>query len=213
LASRLNGSLTAGEGQGARCYRWGLVKHGVIVAAAGRRIDPEDAPVSRFPLESVEQTRQRIKDTLVRRGATALVSSAACGADLLALSAAADLNLRRRVVLPFEPERFRETSVIDRPGNWAPVFDETVRQLQATGDVIVLDEAPGDAAYEAVGEAILSEAARLAGEDGHRSVAMVIWDGRVRPGVDLTAEFRNSAARRGFEIVEVLTFGAANGRS
>lgn len=189
------------------------MKHGVIVAAAGRRIDPDDAPVSRFPLESVEQTRQRIRETLVRRGATALVSSAACGADLLALSAAADLRLTRRVVLPFEPEQFRRTSVIDRPGDWAPLFDEMLRQLQASGDLIVLQERPGDAAYEAVGEAVLAEATRIARQNGDRPVAMVIWDGRVRPGVDLTAQFRDSAGRRGFEVVDVLTLGSLNGRT
>ena len=105
-------------------YRW-LVKRGAIVAAAGRRIDPWDAAVPRFPSSAVRETRRRIDDTLVRHQAIALVTSAACGADLLALSSAADLRLRRRVVLPFAPALFRQTSVTDRPGEWGPVFDET----------------------------------------------------------------------------------------
>lgn len=185
------------------------MKHGVVFAIAGRRIDADDTIVARFPLASVEQTLQRIRDALMQWGATAVVSSAACGADLLALSAAADLRLMRRVVLPFEPERFRETSVLDRPGNWAAIFDETLRELQPIGEVIVLEEMSGDtdAAYVAVGEAVLAQAARIARNNGGRPAAMVIWDGRPRPGVDLTAYFRDSATDLGFEIVEVLTVG------
>jgi hypothetical protein len=183
------------------------VKRGAIVAAAGRRIDPDMATVTRFPSAAIGETRQRIDDTLVRCGATSLVTSAACGADLLVLSAAADLRLRRRVILPFDPERFRETSVIDRPGDWGPLYDETLLQLQAAGDVVILEESSDDNGYAAVGEAVLTEAERIAQENGDRLVAMVIWDGRPRPGVDLTARFRESAGLRGFEIVDVLTLG------
>jgi hypothetical protein len=187
----------------------GLVKHGVVFATAGRRSDADDTIISRFPLVSVEQTLHRIREALMQWGATAVVSSAACGADLLALSAAADLHLMRRVVLPFEPERFRETSVLDRPGNWAAIFDETLRELQPRGEVVVLEEMAGDteAAFLAVGETVLAEAAKIARNNGGRPAAMVIWDGRPRPGVDLTAHFRDSAVRLGFEIVEVLTVG------
>jgi hypothetical protein len=184
------------------------VKRGAIVAAAGRRIDPDDATVARFPLTAIRETRRRIDTALVRRGAIALVTSAACGADLLTLSAAATLRLRRRVVLPFDQQRFRETSVVDRPGDWGPVFDQTLLQLQAAGDVVILDESPDDAGYAATSEVILEEAERMARENGDRLVAMVVWDGRQRPGVDLTARFRDSAARRGFEIEDVLTLGS-----
>jgi hypothetical protein len=183
------------------------MKRGIVVAAAGRRIDADDADVSRFPLEHVERTRRRIRDTLIARGATVVISSAACGADLLALTEAGDLQLRRRAVLPFAPERFVQTSVIDRPGGWALVFDETLRQLRATGDLIILSEPPGDGAYTAASETILDEAERIARENGDRPAALVIWDGRVRPGLDHTKQFRDSAERRGFQIVEVLTSG------
>ncbi len=184
------------------------MKRGAIVAAAGRRVDLDDATVTRFPSAAIHETRRRIDDILVRSGATSLVTSAACGADLLALSAAGDLRLRRRVILPFDPQRFRETSVIDRPGDWGPLFDVTLLELQAIGDVVILDESPDDNGYTVVGEAVLAEAERIAGENGDRLVAMIVWDGRPRPGVDLTARFRESAGRRGFEIVDVPTLGS-----
>jgi hypothetical protein len=176
-----------------------------VVAAAGRRIDADDAAVRRFPLDGIDTTRRRIRDILLGQQAVALVSSAACGADLLALSAAAELRLRRRVVLPFEAEQFRTSSVTDRPGDWAPMFDETLRQIRATGDLVVLEEAPGDHAYALASEAVLDEAEAIARENGDRRVAMIIWDGQQRDGVDLTMQFRGSAKRRGFEIVDVLT--------
>jgi len=184
------------------------VPQGRLLRSLRRERDPEVGPRREAVSGEVRETRRRIDDALVRHGAIALVTSAACGADLLALSSAADLRLRRRVVLPFAPELFRQTSVMDRPGEWGPVFDETMLQLQAAGDVLVLDGSPDDDGYSAVGEAILGEVERLAGESGDSPVAMVIWDGRLRPGVDQTARFRESARRRGFEIVDVPTLGS-----
>ena len=91
-----------------------------VVALAGRRIDLPEAQVPRFPLENVQEVGRRICEALYEMHAVALVCSAACGADLVALEQAKQLGLRRRIVLPFAPERFRETSVVDRPGDWGP---------------------------------------------------------------------------------------------
>jgi hypothetical protein len=181
------------------------VKRGAVVAAAGRRVDPADAKEARFPSAAIPRTLRRISDALVVRGSTTLVTSAACGADLLALTAAADLNVRRRVVLPFASQRFKATSVTDRPGDWGAVFDRAIADLQMSGDLLILDENADDAGYAAVGEAILDEAERIAREEGSDLVALVVWDGRPRPGVDLTGRFLDSARRRGFKIDEVLT--------
>jgi hypothetical protein len=51
-----------------------------------------------------------------------VVASAACGSDLIALDVAGELGLERRVILPFEPNRFAETSVEDRPGEWRTLY-------------------------------------------------------------------------------------------
>ena len=181
------------------------MKRGAVVAAAGRRIDRADATDQRFPPAAIPETLRRITDGLVRRAGTTLVTSAACGADLLALSAATGLHLRRRVILPFDAQRFKATSVTDRPGDWGAVFDRTIVELETSGDVVVRNDSADDSGYAAVGEAILDEAERIAKENGDQLVAMIVWDGRPRPGVDLTALFRESARRRGFEIEDVLT--------
>src|SRR5919107_327719 len=109
-----------------------------VVALAAGGVDPPDADTPRFPPGNVGPVRGRLHAFLEERRAAALVCSAACGADLLALEAAGALGLRRRVVLPFAPERFRETSVVDRPGDWGPIFDGVIEAAQTAGDLVVL---------------------------------------------------------------------------
>src|SRR5947209_15289312 len=93
-----------------------LLQDGAVVALVGRRIDGIGTNPPRFPVENVPIVRERIANMLIKERAIALVCSAACGASLLALEEAGRLGIRRRIVLPFSPDRFRETSVVDRPG-------------------------------------------------------------------------------------------------
>ncbi len=181
---------------------------GAVVALAGRRVDAPGTQPPRFPPGNVPLVRQRLADLLARERAAALVCSAACGADLLALEEAERLGLRRRIVLPFAAERFRETSVVDRPGDWGPVFDRLAAAARGAGDLVVLDAGEGDAAYAAANEAIIREAQALARRSGgapRRSVAVVVWEGSARSGADATAGFRDLAARAGFEEHSVPT--------
>lgn len=190
-----------------------------VVALAGRRIDLPEAPVPRFPLENVQEVGRRICEAFHKMHAVALVCSAACGADLVALEQAKQLGLRRRIVLPFAPERFRETSVVDRPGGWGPVYDQQVAATAAAGDLLVLDAATGgnaatggDAAYAAANEAIVREAqalARTAEPDRpHSLIAILVWEGAPRPGSDATARFRDLTRRAGFEEQSISTLSA-----
>ena len=182
-----------------------------VVALAGRRIDAPGTDPPRFPLEAVPGVRRRLAEMLVQESAVALVCSAACGADLLALAEAERLGLRRRVILPFPPARFRETSVIDRPGDWATAFDRLVADAQTTGDLVVIDGSAGgdDAAYAAANAAIVREARRLApegvGGGACRLVAAIVWEGAARSGTDATEGFRALAAEAGFEERFVVT--------
>jgi hypothetical protein len=58
---------------------------------------------------------------------------------LLALRAAKVLGLRRRLVLPFSVEAFRDTSVTDRPDDWGPLYDELIAAARQTDDLVVMD--------------------------------------------------------------------------
>lgn len=177
-----------------------------VAALAGRRIDAADASAPRFPLANVGIVRDRSAALLRAERIEALVCSAACGADLIALEAAGTLGLRRRVVLPFAAERFRESSVTDRPGEWGPRFDRVLGELAASNDVVVLGLEEGDdATYAAANHAILDQAELLAEGDRSNVVAVVLWEGRSRGQGDLTEAFATAARARNHPVREILT--------
>jgi hypothetical protein len=178
----------------------------MIVALAGRRIDAPGAPAPRFPLANAETVRQRLRSLLESHAASALVSSAACGADLLAQSEAGQLGLRRRVILPFDRERFLKSSVIDRPGDWAPLYHQLLDAVTAAGDLVMLGgNADNEQGYVALIGAILDEAETL-GRSLHQPViALLVWDGSSGDDNDLTAAFGAEAKRRGILVIEVST--------
>jgi hypothetical protein len=182
-----------------------------VVALAGRRIDPAGADPARFPLEQVPLVRQRVADALRELRATALVCSAACGADIVALEQAERLGVRRRIVLPFAPQRFRESSVTDRPGDWGPKFDRQIASAISARDLVVLDVAgDGELAYAAANKAIVGEATELARSRGaateQRLIALLVWEGSARAGGDATADFGSLARGAGFAEQFILTF-------
>jgi hypothetical protein len=189
-----------------------------VVALAGRRVDRADAGTPRFPSENVGLVRERLRWFLQERRAAVLVCSAACGADLLALEAALILGLRRRIVLPSEPECFRETSVIDRPGAWADLYARVIERARRAGDLVVLEGAgEGGRAYAAANERILEEALGLAGialtpRSGpvgpvppETALAVIVREGRSRGAGDMTEQFAEAARRRGLTLAEVAT--------
>ena len=177
-----------------------------VAALAGRRIDAADAATARFPLANTELVRGRLQALLRAEQSDALVCSAACGADLIALDVAGALGLRRRVVLPFAPERFRETSVTDRPGDWGPLFDRIIGEVRAKGDLVVLGLDEGDdATYAAANEAILNEAETLAGGEPSQVVAIIVWEGALARRGRSDRGFATLARARGHPVREVLT--------
>ncbi len=174
-----------------------------VITFAGRRVDAPGAP-PRFPVGQIDVVRRRIEALFRTLGAKALVSSAACGADLLAIEVAASLGMRRRIVLPFAPERFRDTSVTDRSGDWGPRFDTALAAAKQSGDVVVLDVPENDDGYLRVNEALLDEAQMLLPAGG-RVTAVLVWEGRPREGTDITASFAASARARGIPVDDILT--------
>jgi hypothetical protein len=181
---------------------------GSVIALAGRRVDADEAPARRFPLANAPVVGERIKALLVRHHAQAIVSSAACGADLLALEAAGALGLRRVVVLPFPADRFRVESVTDRPGGearWGKSFDRVLSEVPAA-DVVVLEGAgDGTEAFTKANEAIIDNAVRLAKDLDAEAAGVIVWDGAPRGDDDLTARFAARARDRGIVVEELST--------
>jgi hypothetical protein len=179
-----------------------------VVGLAGRRIDAEGAEVQRFPLANIETVEGQLARALKHLHAIALVSSAACGADLLALKAAQSLSIPAHIVIPYVRDAFKQNSVIDRPGReiWEPLFDDAISRAAAHGALTNLGLKPDDPnAYQAANRAIFDIARRMASERGARPVAVIVWEGAPRPGDDFTARFRQMAEEAGFETKTVPT--------
>lgn len=184
----------------------------MIVALAGRRVDARDSETPRFPLRNVGLVRDRLRELLREHDARTLVSSAACGADLIGQDVARDLGLRRVVVLPYPVDVFRERSVTDRPGDWGALYDEIIAGVGGeNGELVELNE-PQDSdasqqAFIAVNKAILERAEQLVDETGEVEgmLAVILWDGASRGSDDLTDHFRGEALARGAKIAEVPT--------
>jgi hypothetical protein len=154
----------------------------------------------------VTAVQERLHRLLVEQQAQAVVCSAACGADLLALEAAGVLGIRRRIVLPYARDSFRATSVVDRPGDWGERFDRILDAVEAMGDLVVLGYTEGEeAAYLATNRAILEQAAILAAQAQQAVGAAVVWDGAGRGADDVTAAFLQEARQRGLTVWPVST--------
>jgi hypothetical protein len=173
----------------------------VILALAGRRIDAPDAPDQRFPLQCVPLVRERLRTALRELGAQALVCAAACGADLIALSVAEELGVRRHIVLPSAVADFRAHSVADRPGDWNGLFDRLIVEARSTGDLELLDlRVTGSAAYLQTNVAILDRASTMARDTAGAMAALAVWDGALTGRTDYTQDFVEAARRRGISV-------------
>jgi hypothetical protein len=181
----------------------------MILALAGRRVDASDAPVARFPLENISTVRERIATLLASTQTTTLVCSAACGSDLLALEAARELAVDCHIVLPFSKDRFRATSVVDRPGEWGPIFDRSIERAEAAQNLLILNLPEADeASFLAVNQAILARARAIARSAAQPLEAVLVWDGQPRDAPDITAAFGEEAKTLGIPLREVSTLEA-----
>jgi hypothetical protein len=178
----------------------------MVIALAGRRIDATDEQSPRFPLRNVDLVRLRIRVLFEGLCVQSLVCSAGCGADLLALDVAAQLGIRRRVVLPFPVVEFRNASVVDRAGDWAKHYDRALKSVERTEEIVILNRAVDDQkAYADTNRTILDHALFIAGELQSEVMAVAVWDCNPRSGNDMTLNFLTAARGMGLRISEVLT--------
>jgi hypothetical protein len=178
----------------------------MVIALAGRRVDPPNAGEPRLPVENLALVKERIRKVLVEQKATTLVCAAACGSDLLALEAAGELGANRHVVLPFSREAFRRISVTDRPGDWGERYDGVLDEVEQRGQLILLGCSEDDPdAYSIANRAILEHATECALRQRQSAAAVVVWDLKSRGPGDITESFMKEAKARKLPVIEVST--------
>lgn len=178
-----------------------------VVAVAGRRIDAAGTDPPRFPLDSRDRVRSALEEFFRVHRARAVICSAACGADLLALEAARSLRVRTRIVLPFPAAVFYRTSVGDRPGGWKTLYEDLITDARRRDDLVELglSESQSEHAYAEATQRIVDEAVLLAGELSAKALALAVWEGARRPGTDATQDFLERSSRAGMTTHSVMT--------
>jgi hypothetical protein len=181
---------------------------GPVIVSAGRRVDAPGATEPRFPPQNVDLVESRIVTLLEHERPVVIVSSAACGADLLLLQASMKLEaagklagIERYVLLPSSVEEFRKSSVADRPGDWGKIYDDVL----ARSNVQVMQLPAGDEGYLQANLELLNKAESVAKQRNTKTLAVVIWNGKSRGKDDVTAHFVDEADRRGFPTAAILT--------
>jgi hypothetical protein len=179
----------------------------MIVALAGRRIDAENAEAKRFPLNAVSSVKEKLKNFFREKKVTHLVSSGACGADLIAHEAALEMGIVRTIILPFDPEVFRKTSVTDRPGNWGKIYDNLIADVVKSNHLVNLKYGEGDkGAYEKTNHEILNTIERLRNHGGKGdAMVLVVWEGKPRGEGDSTYGLLQEAKKRSLKTDEINT--------
>ena len=177
----------------------------MILALAGRRIDADNADYKRFPLSAVPRVKERLKKFFEENNVIHLVSSGACGADLLAQEVAAEMNIDRTVVLPFDTTAFRKSSVTDRPGEWGTLYDRLINN--SMNNLIILKYDPQDPkAYEGTNLELLNAAEKISsGYENPDLAVLIVWEGKPKDKDDLTFGLKAEAMRRSLETKEINT--------
>jgi hypothetical protein len=175
------------------------------IALAGRLVDPPEREKPRFPLVHVPVVTDRVRSAFARLKPDVVVSSAAAGADLIAIGIAEERGLQPYIILPFDVDQF-EASSVDRPGDWKPRYREAIARAQRAGRLEILDPpaATNDEAYVAVTDLIFARAAELAGGPAG-VVAIAIWEGSARDDSDLTWRLLHIAQQAGAAHESILT--------
>lgn len=167
----------------------------IVAALAGRRIDAAESTSNVFPLERVETVRRKLERSFEENRIGILVCSAACGADLIGLDIACSRGMQMRVILPFSVARFRQSSVLDRPGNWGPLFDAIIASISPSDLITLPGGEASDDAYEEATKEIIKQACLLAAPE--KAIAIAVWEGRARDDADATASFLSHAKKAG----------------
>jgi hypothetical protein len=190
----------------------------MIVAVAGRRIDAADAQAPRFPLARRSDVAKKIDAALCRLGASTVVSSAACGADLLALASARKLGVRRRIILPYQSGWFVADSVLDRPGRWKTLYNDLCGEAKATRNLVTLRKPRcTEKAFRAASDKIIEDALRLAKRESPKNPAaalsvLIVWEGAPRGADDMTAYMLDQMREAGAHVEQVLTLSQSGTR-
>ena len=172
-----------------------------VVVSSGHMFDKLNRPQPRFPHELEARTRREIDAKLSELGAQVGFCSLACGADMIfaeaILARGGDIN----IVLPFEKEIFKQSSVEIVPGlNLASRFENILENAATVTILSELGASEDGAVYEYCNQALIGLALLRGQFLGIDVVPLAVWDGRSGDGRGGTHSFVEYWERRGAKI-------------
>jgi class 3 adenylate cyclase len=149
-----------------------------LIVFAGHMIDRPSRATPRFPPHLERRVAEEIRSKLDRLKPALGFSSATSGSDILFLEAMLDRDAEITVVLPFEKEQFRATSVDFIPGsNWRARFDAVLSR--ATRIIVASPQKLeiSGASYEFSNNFTLGVAIMRARQLDGQLIPLAVWDG------------------------------------
>ncbi|HUR10475.1 MAG TPA: hypothetical protein VM012_03860 [Flavitalea sp.] len=189
----------------------------MIIALAGRRIDPAGQETARFPSKFSGTVKRMLSDIFLSLHASTLICSAADGTDILALEVADELKMELKVILPFHKNKFLQTSVMKE---WHDRFEIIVSKVESANQLVIThyEETDPDV-YKKINTDILTSAiecfeykkknglVRVESSLRDGITAVVAWEGKRKWENDITYHFMCEAKLMDIPILEVNTLG------
>lgn len=174
-----------------------------VLAFTGHMIDRRDRTAPRFPAALGPTVEAAVREKLSAIAPAAVYGSAACGADLICLAAAAELGCETHVVLPFPPAAFREASVDYAGRDWSERFEAALARADSVTIASDHRARESTATYE-YANLMLTGMARLRAKllDTH-VVGLVVHDPRSPGAPGGTASMRGLWERHGLRVESV----------
>lgn len=174
-----------------------------VVVGAGHMLDAPDRPHPRFPREREPAVAREVLAVLVEEGVgpgDLVLTSGACGADMLIAEAGLGLGAHVRLLLPLPAEQVAQRSLAGWRGELEPRLWALLERCEVREQSRELGRPPaGTDAYERANVWCLSTARVEAGDT--RPLALVVWDGSdAADGRGGTAHFVHQARRLGARV-------------
>jgi hypothetical protein len=173
----------------------------------GHMVDLPDRPAAkrRFPPAMESLAREAIElhlRQIVARGERLLaISAAARGGDILFLEACGELQIPYFIALPFEVERFLETSVAGAEGGWEERYWRLWRETTPERRLVMAPVAEDRNPYSDHNLWLL----RLGRERARTITLIALWDGGTGDGPGGTMDVVARTREGGGEVIHIDT--------
>ncbi len=172
-----------------------------VLVFSGHMIDQPGRTSPRFPPQLEGAVRDAIDARLNTLSVGWAYSSAACGSDILLLEALQARHIPTHVVLPFQPEQFRDYCVALIPrSRWGARFEKVLGHATAVIEGSEFSLVDRSASYTYAHHLLYGLAAIRAAQLHTACIPMAVWDGKPGDSADGTADRVRQWQRRGHAV-------------